>query len=136
LSRDILKLINMQFCEFALHLSFAKQLAEAGYTKQSLAKWLCDRHRLPWDDFSDWQQAALLRIAESGRLPGLTVDDCKSGGTIPTMNPKHISIFVAGAYTGQVTAFYGGGAAVMFTDEDIGLVTKKITGATLTKAGR
>ncbi len=129
--------IDISFCEFAVYPSFAKQLAEAGFTKQSLAQWLCDQHRLPWDEFSDRQKAGYLELAKSGRMPGLSVDDCKPGGTVPTMNPEHIAIFVAGAFAGQTTAFYGGGASVMVSEEEVkGMVIKKITGATLTKAGR
>jgi hypothetical protein len=129
--------IDISFCELALYPSLAKQLAEAGYTKQSLTQWLCDQHRIPWDEFSHRQQAEILELAKTGSLPGLTVDDCKSGGTIPTINPKHVSIFVAGAHAGQVTGFYGGGASVMVCDDDIeGMVIKKVTGATLTRHGR
>ncbi len=129
--------IDITFCEFAIYPSFAKQLAEHGFTKASLAQYLCDQHRLPWDDFSDRQKAQLLELAKEGTMPGLTVDDCKPGGTVPTINPKHVAIFVAGGYAGQVTGFYGGGAGVMLCDEDVeGMVVRKITGATLTKHGR
>jgi hypothetical protein len=129
--------IDLTFCELAIFPSFAKQLAEHGFTRKSLTQWLCDQHRAPWDEFSDRQKADILELAKTGTMPGLTVDDCKPGGTIPTMNPKHIALFVAGANAGQCTGFYGGGSGVMICDEDIeGMIMKKITGATLTKAGR
>ena len=129
--------IDIVFCEFAIYPTFAKQLAEHGFTKASLAQYLCDQHRIPWVEFSDRQKADILALAKTGTLPGLTVDDCRPGGTIPTINPKHVAIFVAGGHAGQVTAFYGGGSGVMICDEDVeGMVIRKITGAALTKYGR
>ncbi len=129
--------IDIAFCELALYPSFAKQLAAHGFTKASLAQYLCDQHRLPWDDFSDRQKADILALAKTGYMPGLSEDDCKPGGTIPTINPRHVAIFVAGGYAGQVTGFYGGGAGVMVCNEDIeGMVIRKITGATLTEHGK
>lgn len=133
---DVEKKINTACFQFALHLSFAKQLADAGYTKESFAQWLCDQHRLPWEDFSESQQEKILEVAKKGSIPGLTVDDCKPGGTIPTINPKRVTLFVAGANSGQVTGFYGGGLGSNLLGSGLDMTCKKVTGATLTKAGR
>jgi hypothetical protein len=132
--------INGNYCTLALYPALARQLAAAGYTKQSLAQWLCDQHRLLWDDYSDAQQESILKVAKAGSIPGLTVEDCKSGGTIPSFNPRHLAILVAGPMAGQAMAFYGGAATRPNFDNpgstEIDFMTVKIHGATLTKAGR
>ncbi|NLM83893.1 MAG: hypothetical protein GX189_04200 [Clostridiales bacterium] len=133
---DIEKKINTACFQFALHLSFARQLHEAGFTKQSFAQWLCDQHRIPWEDFSESQQEKILEVAKKGTIPGLAVDDCRPGGTIPTINPQRVTLFVAGANAGQVTGFYGGGLGSNLLGGGLGMVCRKVTGATLTKAGR
>jgi hypothetical protein len=133
---NIRRQINTACFQFALHLSFVKQLAAAGYTKKSFTQWLCDQHRLPWDDFSETQQESILEVAKSGSIPGLTADDCKPGGTVPTINPQRVTLFVAGADSGQVTGFYGGGIAGNLFGTGLDMVSKKVTGATLTMAGR
>ena len=132
--------INNRYCALALYPSFARQLAVAGYTKQSLAKWLCDRHRYPWEEYSRRQQEMILQAARSGKVEGLCEDDCKPGGTIPIFNPGHLAILVAGSMAGQVTAFNCWGAAIVNSDNagapQYDYITKKIHGAALTKAGR
>jgi len=133
---DVVKQINTACFQFGLHLSFAKQLAAAGYTKKTFTQWLCDQHRLPWDDFSESQQEKIFEAAKKGCIPGLTVDDCVPGGTIPTINPQRVTLFVVGADSGQVTGFYGGGLASNLSGAGLDMVCKKVTGATLTAAGR
>jgi len=132
--------INGNYCTLVLYPALARQLAAAGYSKQSLARWLCDQHRLPWDDYSDTQQESILKAAKAGSIPGLTIEDCKSGGTIPNFNPRHLAILVAGPMAGQAMGFYGGATTRPNFDNpgstEIDYMTKKIHGATLTKAGR
>ncbi len=132
--------INGNYCTLVLYPALARQLAAAGYSKQSLARWLCDQHRFPWDDYSDSQQESILETAKAGSIPGLTVEDCKSGGTIPNFNPRHLAILVAGAMAGQAMGIYGGAATRPNFDNpgstEIDYMTKKIHGSTLTKAGR
>jgi hypothetical protein len=139
-SMDAESAINGNYCTLVLYPALARQLADAGYSKQSLAQWLCDQHRFPWEDYSDTQQESILKAAKAGSIPGLTIEDCKSGGTIPNFNPRHLAILVAGPMAGQAMGFYGGAATQPNFDNpgstEIDYMTKKIRGATLTKAGR
>jgi hypothetical protein len=132
--------INGNYCTLVLYPALARQLAAAGYSKQYLAQWLCDQHRFPWDEYSDTQQESILKAAKAGSIPGLTVEDCKSDGTIPNFNPRHLAILVAGPMAGQAMGFYGGAATQPNFDNpgstEIDYMTKRIHGATLTKAGR
>jgi hypothetical protein len=133
-------IINRQYCEVALYPAFARQIAAAGFTKQSLAKWIVDRSRVPWDDMNDDQQAQIQAAAESGKVSNLTLDDCRPGGLIPTFNPEHLAVIVAGGMVGQTIAFCGGGATVIKSDNagapEVDWMTKRIHGATLTEAGK
>ena len=136
----VVEMVNNLYCNLALHPSFARQLADAGFTKQSLAKWLCDKQRYPWEQYSGRQQEMILNAAKSGLVYGLCEDDCKPGGTIPSFNPKHLSILVAGSMAGQAMSFNCWGAAVVNSDNvgapQYDYVTKKIHGAALTIAGK
>jgi hypothetical protein len=137
---DAASAINGNYCTLVLYPALARQLAAAGYSKQSLAQWLCNQHRFPWDGYSDSQQESIFKAAKAGSIPGLTTEDCRSGGTIPNFNPKHLAILVAGPMAGQAMGFYGGAATQPNFDNagstEIDYMTKKIHGATLTKAGR
>lgn len=139
-SLDAESAINGNYCTLVLYPALARQLAAAGYSKQKLAQWLCDQHRFPWDDYSDSQQQSILKAAKAGGIPGLRVEDCKSGGTIPNFNPRHLAILVAGPMAGQAMGFYGGAATQPNFDNigstEIDYMIKKIHGATLTEAGR
>jgi len=132
--------INRRYCELGIYPTTAIQLANAGWTKEAFTKWLCDQHRIPWDEFGAVQQQELLAIAEEGSIPGLTVDDCRSGGTIPTYNYKHVALIVAGGTMGRSMAFRSGGAAMINSDmegaEAFDFVSKRIRGATLTEHGK
>jgi hypothetical protein len=132
--------INRQYCELALYPAFARQISKAGYTKRELAEWLIDQTRVSWDKFNSQQKEQIFEAALSEKIPNLTVEDCKPGGTIPTMNPDHLAILVAGGMVGQTIGFCGGGATVIKGDNigapEVKWMTKRIYGAALTKAGR
>jgi hypothetical protein len=134
------QIINSRYCEIAMHPTFARQLKAAGYSKQKVAQWLCDKYRISWDTLGQIQKDQLKIEAAAGRIPGLTLDDCTAGGTVPTFNPKHIALIVAGGMVGQTAAFYGGGSTMITADNpnvpQVDFMTKLIRGATLTKAGR
>ena len=88
-------------------------------------------------------QGKIREIAEQGIMPGLTLENCKSGGKIPVMNSNRIAIFVAGHMSGQTLGLkcmgsYGGrfGKVEGHNPCDPPFHMMKITGATMTKAGR
>ncbi len=121
----------------------AQQLAEAGFTREKLARFICDYKAIPWEDFDEDLQAQIRGLAETGSFPGLTLDNCKPGGKIPVMNSNRIAIMVAGHMSGQTIGMHClGSYGSRFTPVeghgpfDSPFHIKKITGATLTKAGR
>ncbi len=133
-------IINNTYCEIGVYPTLARQAADAGYSKEALKRKLCDKFRIKWDILSDEHKAQVKGAAAAGTIPGLTPKDCKPGGTIPTLNSNHIALIVAGGAVGQCVGFYGAGSIKLIL-EDPGAVkpdfiTKKIRGATLTKAGR
>jgi hypothetical protein len=133
-------LINSVTCSLVIYPSQARQLAAAGYSRKGLVEELCRRHRISWDALSDNQKADVRKLAESGKMPSLTVDDCKSGGTIPTVNPNKIAVYVTGPMAGQTMGLYSYGNynnAMRGYDPTLpGFCTKKIHGATLTQSGK
>jgi hypothetical protein len=140
LRTNAVDIINSTYCEIGIYPALARQAAEAGYTKKALAQMLCDRYRVKWDILNEEHKAQVKEAAADGSIPGLTLEDCKPGGTIPTINSNHIALLVVGGAVGQCIAFYGGGATVINADNPgapkVDFMTKRIHGATLTKAGR
>ena len=139
-STNAVDMINGTYCEIGLYPSLARLAAEAGYTKKALAQMLCDKFRVKWDILNEDHKAQIKEAAAAGSIPGLTLEDCKTGGTIPTINSNHIALIVAGGAVGQTIAFYGGGATIINADNPgapkVDFMTKRIHGATLTKAGQ
>jgi len=122
--------INHMYAEIAVYPAMAHTFANAGYTKAKMQMAIADKFRVPWDDCSDAQQSELLELAKAGTIPGLTIDDCKSGGMVPTYNAKHIALIVTGDNVGQCLSFCGGGAAVINSDmgdaPQYDFITKKV----------
>ncbi len=121
----------------------AQQLAEAGFDREKIARFICDSRAIPWEDFDADLQAQIRGLAETGTFPGLTLDNCKPGGKIPVMNSNRVAIIVAGHMSGQTIGMRGMGSyGGRFTPVeghgvfDCPFHIKKVTGATLTKAGR
>ena len=83
---------------------------------------------------------ARVDLATEFGIPGLAMDDCKPGGTVPTINSNHIALLVVGGAVGQCIGFYGMGSIAPDPDHPGApkpeFITKRIHGATLTRAGR
>jgi len=133
---------NSKYCQIALYPAFARQLAAAGYTKQSLIQWLCENGRIPWEKLSQEQKNTAKDAALAGKIPGLKLEDCKPGGSIPAFtNPKHMAILVAGDMGGYTVVFHSAVGSTFINADNPGapagidFMTKRIHGATLTKAG-
>jgi hypothetical protein len=133
-------LINSTHCEIGIYPTLARQAADAGYSKQALTQMLCDQHRVKWDILSEKHKVQIKEAAAAGIIPGLTLENCKTGGTIPTINSNHIALLVVGGAVGQCIGFYGMGSSAMDPGNPgapkMDFMTKRIHGATLTKAGR
>ena len=116
----------------------ARQLAAAGYSKADVAKYIGNYRRYPWDKLDEHLQARMLELAKSGKVPNLTVEDCVPGGSVPVYNSDKLAIFVSGPLGGQTLGFFCMASYKSFGDNapSVPYYTRKITGATLTKAGR
>jgi hypothetical protein len=101
---------------------------------------LCDKHRANWNVLNATQKAQIKEAAAAGIIPGLKPEDCRPGGTIPTINPNHIALLVVGGTVGQCIGFYSMGSVLEDSDNPDtpkpDFITKRIHGAALTKAGR
>jgi hypothetical protein len=140
-SKTVLQQISARTYMLIIHPWLAEQLAARGYTKESLIRYLCDSHRLPWEYFSGKVQAEILELAKSGDMPALTADDCKPGGKIPVMNYEKLAVFVAGPKEGQSLGFisqgsYNGFRRGYYAPGKPVFNIRKITNAMLTKAGK
>ena len=119
----------------------ARELAAAGYTRESLARYIGDYNRFPWDELSSELQESLLEVAKKGEIPGLSVEDCRPGGTVPVFDSSRLGILVSGPLNGQTIGMtYSGASGLMqgaaAKPRKTPFYLKKITGVALTKAGR
>jgi hypothetical protein len=129
--------------ELALHPTLAKQLTEAGFTKQSLVKWICEKTGFAWDPLSKEEKDAVKTSIRSGLISDFKPEDCKPGAIIPTIDKERVAILVAGGAACN-TVLWSGLASTWVSPDLAGSVqgtpppfmTKAIRGATLTKAGR
>ena len=121
-----------------LYPAHARQLAAAGYSKEDVKKYVSNYRRWPWEKLDSDLQESMLELAKSGKMPGLSVDDCKPGGTVPVYNTDKLTIFVSGPMAGQTLGFACMGSYKSFGKDapKSPYFTRKITGATLTKAGK
>ena len=123
-----------------IYPSLARQLADAGYTRDKLMDELINRRRLPWDKLNPGARAGYLQLAKEGNIPLLTVDDCQSGRTVPLFNRKRLRILVVGPMAGMSVRYYSYGnykssmRGYDYNSQPFNI--KKIHGATLTKAGK
>ena len=140
---DAFRLISHRNYILILYPGQARELAQKGFTRESLARYIADHNRFPWDDLTEEIQKSVLEVAKSKKIPGLSEEDCKSGGTVPVFDSNRLLIMVAGPLQGQTMGMstmggYGGIQAPMQFEQppERPFYLKKITGATLTKAGK
>lgn len=129
----------------ALNPTLAREFAEAGFTRKSLAKWLYDKTCITWDQLSANEQGMIKMAAGSGMVPWLKPEDCKSGLVFPAFgDPKHLAILVAGDAVSN-TVLWNSPVGSTSINPDLAksvkatpnaFMTKLVRGATLTKAGR
>jgi hypothetical protein len=129
----------------ALNPTLARELAEAGFTKRSLANWLYEKSCVTWDQLSQSEQEMIQAVAKSGMVPGFKPEDCKTGLVFPAFGePKHLAILVAGDAVSN-TVLWNSPVGSTNINPDLAnsikgpqpaFMTKPIRGATLTKAGR
>ena len=149
IAKQLISFLNYGFppenrrCEIFLYPTLARQLADAGYTKQSLVKALIEKSSIPWEKLSLPEQEMLKNNVAYGSLSGVKPSDLKPGYVYRTYrDPSQIAILVAGDAGGSTLIFSTAcGSTARQGDSPAGFqdrpfMTKKIRGATLTKSGR
>ncbi len=131
--------------QLALNPTLAGQLAEAGFSKKSLAKYLYEKTCITWEQLNPGEKEAIRTAARSGIAPGVRPEDCKPGLVFPAFSdPKFLAILVAGDPGGNTVLWISPvGSTSINPDVDSSVrdnprafMTKKIMGATLTRSGR
>ena len=124
----------------AIHPTFARQLANAGFTRESFIQWLHDNNTVHWDTMSEEERKDLRTMVAAGRVMGIKTEDCKPGlYREPFADPKEVAVIVAGTGAGGVIVFQtpcGSTANVEDVEVTRPYMHKVIRGATLTKYGR
>jgi hypothetical protein len=134
---------DSKYCQIALYPAFARQLAAAGFSKQSLKQWLCEHSRIDWEKLRPEQKSVAKTAASGGKINGLKAEDCQPGGSIPIFtNPNHMAILVAGNMGGYTVVYHSvigstvANQAHPGAPEGVYFITKPIRGAGFTRAGR
>jgi hypothetical protein len=134
--------VHSQTFVLVLHPDCAYELGKMGYTRKSLQEWLYEHTKIPYEKITSattgfGHDSAVKEIQASiddGRIrpdrAQIFRDALKPGGKVPIVqSPDDFHIFVAGGSPGYSLLF-------SYPGPNWANETKKITGATLTKAGR
>lgn len=127
-----------------MHPTLARQLADRGFTKQSLVEYLYDQNVIDYDRMSEEAREALraeLRLENQLGKKDLRPEDVKPGlHREPFSQPEHLMVFISGSGSGQTQLYYTSSGSTAGFVEGIGKsqpwMTKPIRGAALTKYGR
>jgi hypothetical protein len=124
----------------ALHPTFARQLANAGFTRESFIKWLGDKNTINWDKMSEDERKEFKAMVAEGKVIGVRPEDCKPGlFREPFADPADVAVIISGTGAGGVIVFQtpaGSTANVEDVEWTRPYMHKVIRGATLTKTGR
>jgi hypothetical protein len=116
----------------------AAELKKMGFNQKSLADEVYKRTRVPYDELNETERKAIKTGIELGVVPAdrkaVFLEALKSGEMVPVMiEPDDLFFFVAGGAPGCAFSFdYLRVPPYNYT----AVLTKKITGAALTKAGK
>jgi hypothetical protein len=131
--------------QLSLNPTIARQLADAGFTKQSLKKQLYEKTCIKWEQLKAEEKETIKNYLSLGFIPGLKIQDIGAGTIIPAFeDPEQLAILVAGDAAGN-TVLWSSPVGSTFINSDIHgfirspakpFMTKVIRGATLTQAGR
>jgi hypothetical protein len=116
----------------------AMELDQMGYKRSSLQKLLYERATIPYEQLTPAEIASIQPRIDSGEIPPDRVsvfkEALKPGGRLPILDrPEDIRIVVAGGIPGYSfgMSYFREGLYAPTSDQ-----TRKVRGATLTKAGR
>ncbi len=133
--------VHSQTFVLVLHPDCAYELGKMGYTRKSLQEWLYEHTKIPYEKITSattgfGHDSAIKEIQASiddGRIrpdrAQIFRDALKPGGKVPIVqSPDDFHVFVAGGSPGYSLLF-------SYPGPNWANETKKISGATLTKAG-
>jgi len=128
----------------AMHPSLARQLADAGFTRESFIQWLHDANTIDWDKMTEEEREEFKRNVREGRVSEFmrrfSLDDCRPGLLMePFSDIKHVALMVAGTGAGATLVFSTSMGSTVLGAKDgkpLPFMQKVIRGAALTKAGR
>ena len=60
-----------------LHPTMASQLADAGFTKQSLVQWIYDKTSVNWNKMDEEERKRFKESVAQGQRKGIRLEDCK-----------------------------------------------------------
>jgi hypothetical protein len=134
--------VHSQTYILVLHPDCAYELGKLGYTRKSLQQWLYDHTSIPYEKLvggsTGFGHANVIdeiqQSIDDGRIRSdraqIFRDALKPGGKVPIVqSPEDFHIFVAGGSPGYSLLF-------SYPGPNWANETEKITGATLTKAGK
>ena len=127
-----------------MHPTLARQLADRGFTKQSLIQYLYDQNVLDYDRMTEEQREKLreeLRLENLLGQMSMRPEDVKPGlHREPFSKPEHLMVFVAGSGSGQTQLYFTSTGSTAGIAEGIHgqrpWMTKPVHGAALTKYGK
>jgi hypothetical protein len=131
--------------QLSLNPTLARQLADAGFTKKSLAKWLYEKTCIRWEQLKKEEKESIKKFVSSGFIPGIKEQDIKPETTFSAFeDPKQLAILVTGDAGGNTVLWISPVGSTFINTDMSGKVissvkpfmTKLIHGANLTKAGR
>ena len=121
-----------------LHPEFAMEMDRLGFTRKKMQEYLYEKTRLPYEQLTPKEIQAFERRIKAGEIPEDRVavfkEALKPGGKVPLLlRPEDCYIFVAGGIPGYT---FGTSYFSVPPHGATAAATKRIRGATLTKAGR
>ena len=124
--------VSNQKVLLVLHPDCAAELAQMGYTRKKLQDWIYEQARIPYARLDPNRIKTLQKMIEDGAVPKDSVpafrEALREGGKVPVfLSAGDIHIFVAGGSPGYSLFFHYDFPAHQ---------TRKVWGATLTKAGQ
>ncbi len=116
----------------------AAELKKMGFDQKSLQDEVYKRTSVPYEELNEMEIKSIRKAIELGVVPGerrsVFEQALKPGGKVPVMiEPDDLSFFVAGGAPGCAFSF---DYLRIPPYNHTAILTKKITGATLTKAGK
>ncbi len=123
---------------FFIPPELAIELNRLGYTKKKLQQYFYEQTSIPYEQLSPKEIAAVKRRIEAGEIAADRIpvfkEALKPGGKVPLLDrPEDNDFIVAGGFPAYTFGTY---YFVRPLYSELSIMTKKVTGATLTKSGR